>query len=239
MKAYLALIDLVLLITVSANGVAHALSYPPGQVGQDISWPNCDHLKFTPAPFGIVGVNGGLSFYPNNCIGEEASIYKSNLSLYVNTGYPGLPYTTKYAFSPKSCSLSDNVCLAYNYGYNAGKYAVDYSLDHEVVSNNWWLDVEVVNSWTINSRVNISSLAGEQAAIEQSLKPNFVGYYSYPTQWSALTNNWKNGQPTWLATDSNYKKAAVKECGSNSFNGGKIVLTQYIGSLDLDLACSL
>lgn len=237
MKSLLASFALVFLISISITGIAQALSYPSGEVGQDISWPNCGNLKFAPASFGIVGVTGGLSFHPNQCVGEEASLYKSNLSLYVNTGYPGLPYTEKYSSYPYDCSSSDMNCLAYDYGYNAGKYATTYALSHGVVSNSWWLDVETVNSWSNSTSVNISSLQGEYTAIKNSLSPNIIGYYSYPAEWTTLTNNWNNGNPSWVATDSNYKSVAIKQCQGNDFTGGDTELTQYIGKLDLDLAC--
>lgn len=227
----------LLFVLISTTGFAQALAYPVGGVGQDISWPNCNNLNFTRASFGIVGVNGGLSLRSNYCIGEEASLYKSNLSLYVNTGYPGLPLALKFQNDPKQCATNDNVCLAYNYGYNAGKYAVNYSLSEGVVSNNWWLDVETVNSWDTNPMVNIASLSGEATAIRSSVEPNLIGYYTYPSEWGVLTNNWINGYPNWVATDSNYKAVAIKQCTGYGFNGGHTFLTQYIGKLDLDLAC--
>lgn len=237
MKSLLALFALVFLISISITAVAQALSYPSGEVGQDISWPNCGNLKFEPASFGIVGVTGGLSFHPNQCVGEEAGLYKSNLSLYVNTGYPGLPYAQKYSSYPYDCSMNDMNCLAYDYGYNAGKYATTYALSHGAVSNNWWLDVETVNSWSYNTGVNISSLEGEYAAIKNSASPSTIGYYSYPAEWESLTNNWSNGNPSWVATDSNYKSVAVSQCHGDSFTGGQTELAQYISKLDLDLAC--
>jgi hypothetical protein len=214
-----------------------ALSYPQKTVGQDISWPNCNNLNFNASSFGIVGVNGGLSFRANPCLGSEATLYRQNLSLYLNTGFPGSPYDLKYQSSPLNCAVTDNNCLAYNYGYNAGKYATNYALSRGVVSNNWWLDVETVNSWSTSPSNNTYSLIGEATAINESLKPNLIGYYSTPYQWQVLTAGWQNNAPIWYATNSNHKTDAEKQCSGINFNGGKIKLTQYISSLDLDLAC--
>jgi hypothetical protein len=230
-------VSIIILSLFVSTGVAGALSYPSGQVGQDVSWPNCNNLKFSPAIFGVVGVNGGLSFHPNNCVGEEASLYKNNLSLYVNTGYPGLPLALKFQHYPKDCSDSNLSCLAYNYGYNAGLYSVNYSLDHGVVSNNWWLDVELINSWDTNSYLNRMSLSGETNAIESTLKPDTIGIYSTPTQWSIITNKWKDGSSDWLATGSNFKSVAASGCKTAGFSGGKTILVQFIENVDSDLAC--
>lgn len=230
----LGLIFLALLLSISS---VNGLAYPNNVVGQDISWPNCNHLKFDPTAFGIVGVNGGLDFHPNPCLGGEAALYKNNLSLYLNTGFPGEPYDLKYQFWPLNCSLNDVSCMAYNYGYNAGKYASNYALSRGIVSNNWWLDVEVVNSWLTNTSYNRSSLIGEVDAINQSVKPDFIGFYTYPSEWVTITGKWQNKLPNWVATDSNYKKVAENQCDGYGFNGGKTLLTQYVGKLDLDLAC--
>jgi hypothetical protein len=228
---------LVFLVLVGSSGQVSGLSYPKSFVGQDISWPNCHNLKFAPSWFGIVGVNGGLNFHVNPCLGSEASLYRNNLSLYVNTGFPGMPYDLKYQTSPLDCARSDSYCLAYNYGYNAGKYAANYALSRGVVSNNWWLDVETINSWSGDYLVNKASLIGEVNAINGSVKPTLIGYYSYPTQWTDVTGGWQNGYPSWLATNSNFKTVAENECSEYSFNSGSVFMTQYIGKIDFDLAC--
>lgn len=236
-RAYVSFFVTVIFLLLGLSSSALALSYPKNSTGEDISWPNCNNLNFKPSVFGIVGVNGGLSLRPNKCIGDEASLYKQSLSLYVNTGFPGSPYDIKYANYPKNCSLNDVSCLAYNYGYNSGKYATNYALSSGVVANNWWLDVETINSWTTNSSINKSSLQGEVDAIRQSVNPSTLGFYSFPPEWVSLTGNWRPGSPNWVATNSNYKSVAVSQCKDYNFTGGLTFLAQYIGSLDFDLTC--
>lgn len=216
---------------------AYALSYPKNTIGQDVSWPNCNNLKFTPAVFGIVGVNGGLSFHANPCISQESVLYRQNLSLYVNTGFPGYPRDQLFINSPLECTSTDLPCLSYNYGYNAGKFATNYALTRGIVSNNWWLDVETVNSWTNDPYVNYMSLVGESDAITESVKPTLIGYYTYPPEWKILTNGWQNKLPNWVASNSNFKNVAAKQCSGYNFTGGQTLLTQYIGNVDLDIAC--
>lgn len=205
MKFRMIYIPIVFLILFESVGSTSALSYPKGSVGQDISWPNCNSLGFKPTSFGIVGVNGGLSFHSNNCIGEEAALYRQNLSLYVNTGFPGSPRDQLFKSWPLNCSSNDEQCLAYNYGFNAGRYSVNYALEHGVVSNNWWLDVETINSWSSSASINDMSLTGEVNSIADSLNPSVIGFYSYPPEWKLLTGNSQNYLPNWVASNSNFR----------------------------------
>ena len=105
--------------TALAQGV-----YTSGTVGNDVSWPNCNAKPPVNAAFGIVGVTGGLNFSQNPCLAKQAQWF-SNLSLYTNTGYPGSYRGLDYQNYPNVCSASDLNCLAYNYGYNAGLYAIN------------------------------------------------------------------------------------------------------------------
>src|SRR5208282_6429264 len=100
-----------------------------------------------------VGANGGLDFRSNPCLKSEASRV-FNLALYANTGYPGHSYGLKYIDTPKRCNANDNLCLAYNYGFNAGKYTVLYADSQDVHATSWWLDVENDNSWDTNTSYN-------------------------------------------------------------------------------------
>src|ERR1035438_4656375 len=112
MKSYICSLGVTLLLLFSLVNSASALSYEQGSVGQDISWPNCNSLGFSQSNFGIVGVNGGLSFLPNPRIGKESTLYRQNLSLYINTGFPGAPYDLKYQSWPLNCVITDTNCLA-------------------------------------------------------------------------------------------------------------------------------
>src|SRR5688572_20540321 len=58
--------------------------YPSGQVGTDVSFPNCSATNPN-SPYGIVGVNGGRPYEPNPCLAKQAGWYPQHLSLYVNT----------------------------------------------------------------------------------------------------------------------------------------------------------
>jgi hypothetical protein len=217
--------------------VVHAQSYyPVNEVGHDVSWPNCQVSAPKDKTFGIVGITGGLVFRPNPCLFEEAHWFQ-NLSLYLNTGYVGKTGAEKYATSPRNCSSSDEACLAYNFGYNAAAYALNYAASQYVHTNVWWLDVETDNSWSTNTDFNRASLQGMIGAITQYTILPTIGFYSYPGQWDSITNSWKNGYPNWAATGSSDFKQAVSYCQGQDFNGGRTWLTQYTTRLDNDYAC--
>lgn len=216
--------------SVSAQGI-----YQSGTNGVDVSYPNCT-AKIPATAFGIVGVTGGLGFHPNDCLAKEAANF-GNLSLYVNTGYPGQSYGLNYQNSPRACGATDLNCLAYNYGYNAGLYAINYAKSQNAWSTTWWLDVETANSWTSDYAQNIQSLQGETDALKAA-GATTVGVYSTTAQWGSITGGWKNGFPNWGATTWNTAKQAKTYCTGHEFTGGPTYLIQYKGrTLDQDYAC--
>ena len=227
----------MILVAGCASLPVYALgSYSAQKVGHDVSWPNCRAVPPRDNQFGIVGVTGGLVFRPNPCLFEESHWF-NDLSLYMNTGYAGKDRAAPYAHYPRLCNDSDEACLAYNFGYNAGVYALNYAASQYVHSNRWWLDVETENSWSDNSAYNRASLNGMVDAIRQHTLLPTIGYYSYPGQWSTITGAWQNGYPNWAATgDDDYGKA-VAFCQGQAFTGGPTWLTQYTTRLDNDYVC--
>ncbi len=216
--------------SVSAYGV-----YKSGTVGNDVSYPNCNVKAPKSAAFGIVGVTGGLNFSQNSCLVKQAGWF-GNKTLYVNTGYPGQSYGLKYQNSPRACDSADLNCLAYNYGYNAGLYAINYSTSQGVTSSTWWLDVETMNTWTNEYQQNRQSLQGEIDALKQYGVAT-LGVYSTTAQWGSITNSWQIQLPNWGATTWQTAKQASKYCSGHDFTGGGTWLLQFKGSLDQDYAC--
>lgn len=226
-----------LLTVVFATGVAAAQGqYLSGSTGVDVSWPNCS-ASIPKVSFGIVGVNGGKGFSQNPCLKAQASHF-NNLSLYVNTGYPGQSYGINYQNAPKTCVATDLNCLAYNYGYNAGQYAFNYAQSTGVYSNTWWLDVETMNTWISDTAQNQNSLQGETDALKDAGVVT-VGVYSTTAQWGTITGGWQNGLPSWGATTWTTAKQAAKYCTGHEFTGGPSYLMQYTPkrSLDQNVAC--
>ncbi len=229
------------LVTVLSVSLVSPLTYAlpsaqRGSVGYDVSWPNC-HATPPKNTWGIIGVTGGLDFTPNPCAYNE-SVWFNSYGLYMNTGYPGPVKAAKYANFPKICKPSNNVCLAYNYGYNAAKYALNYASLQDVHANSWWLDVETVNSWSDSIHENRAVLQGMEDLIKASTLLSTVGFYSTTFQWQTITGGWNNPSNNWVATGGNDLTLAKKSCVGNNFTNGRTILTQYTSGLDKDYVCS-
>ncbi len=114
--------------------------------GYDISYPQCGHAFPTNVLFGIVGVNKGIVYSPNPCLGangtdpSELAWAETNAptgehaQLYANTADPG-PAISSYwpdgSTAPEPCNtegsdvLADRDTIACNYDY--GWYAAEDS----------------------------------------------------------------------------------------------------------------
>ncbi len=208
--------------------------YPSGSTGYDVSWPNCTAKAPAHPTFGIVGVSDGTGYSQNPCLAKEAAWF-SNLSLYVNTGwYDQSSYVNPS--SPQVCATGDNNCLAYNYGYNAGLYALSYASSQNIHANTWWLDVETGNTWNTDTTQNRNSLQGEYDALMAN-GVTTVGVYSTTYQWDTITGTWLNSWPNWGATTVRTASKAATFCSGHQFTGGPTYLIQFSGSLDQDYAC--
>jgi hypothetical protein len=220
-----------------AAGLAVAQGqYTSGTTGVDVSYPNCSATLPVTA-FRIVGVSDGLGYSTNPCIATEAA-GGGNLALYVNTGWNSASSHIN-ATSPKVCVAGDNNCLAYNYGYNAGLYALAAANLAGVHAATWWLDVETANTWNTNVVQNQSSLQGEHDALLANAVTT-VGVYSTTAQWQTITGSWINGWPGWGATTWTSAKQAQTYCTGHQFTGGPSYLMQYkarTSKLEQDVAC--
>lgn len=238
MKKLVLSIGTVLTTLTYMTGMAAAQGqYVSGSTGVDIGWPNCS-VTVPAESFGIVGVSDGTGYSTNPCLAQEAKDFPLNLSLYVNTGwYNRSSYINPT--SPKVCASGDSNCLAYNYGYNAGLYALNAAKTAGVSSTTWWLDVETANTWNANVTQNQNSLQGEYDALLAN-GVTTVGVYSTSAQWKTITGSWQNNWPSWGATTWTTSSQAQKYCTGHQFTGGPSYLMQYTphhAKLDQDIAC--
>jgi hypothetical protein len=209
-------------------------TYPSGSTGYDVSWPNCSATAPTHPAFGIVGVTDGTGYSQSPCLAKQAAWF-TNLSLYVNTGW----YNQSSHINPNSprvCASGDENCLAYNYGYNAGLYALNYANSQNFRASVWWLDVETGNTWNSDTTQNRNSLQGEYDALLAN-GVTTVGVYSTTYQWDTITGTWLNTWPNWGATTVRSAGKAATFCKGHQFTGGPTYLIQFSGSLDKDYAC--
>lgn len=229
-----ALLVSVIALANPVEAAAATSTYPSGSTGYDVSWPNCTAKAPAHPVFGIVGVSDGTGYSQNPCLANEASWFTTP-SLYVNTGWYNQSSHIN-PFSPKVCASGDNNCLAYNYGYNAGLYALSYASSQNVHSSVWWLDVETSNTWNSDTIQNRNSLQGEYDALAANGVTE-IGVYSTTYQWDTVTGTWLNGWPSWGATTVRTASKAATFCSGHQFTGGPTYLIQYVGTLDLDYAC--
>jgi len=235
---------LISLITLFAPAGAEALSVRPmqtipGTTGNDVSWPNCREVKAVTGQFGVVGINGGKVFTGNPCLREEAGWFpNSTLAVYANTANWGLPRGHNYVNFPLHCRADDEMCVSYDFGYSAGKYAVTYASSQGIHSEQWWLDVETENSWTSSLSANREALQGIVDAVRRYTVFASIGFYATRTQWQEIVGDWQPDDAAWLATASDNAATAATFCTYPSFTGGPIVMTQYTQTLDLDRSCS-
>ena len=236
-RAYQALISaLGLLLLVELLLFAHSPVYNT-QIAFDVSWPNCQTSLTYNSQYGLVGVNAGLAFTTNPCMHQEASHFE-RYSLYLNTGYPGVSVAARHLIQPVTCQLSDNPCIAYDYGYQAAVFAIRTAALQGLHTNQWWLDVENANSWSDDTSLNRASLEGMVQAIKDTTLFSNIGYYSYPGQWDLLTGSWDAKLPAWIATGTTAANTAQQACDTVAFDKGEVVLGQYTEELDQNKLCS-
>jgi hypothetical protein len=229
--------------------------------GYDVSYPQCGASLPAPAGASIVGVNNGIVFSSNPCLGQQSGWGLGHgLQFYANTADPGPAYSSHWPSgqtSPQNCAAADpnSTACSFDYGYNAAQDSFQRAVTGQTnpsvnpAAAAWWLDVETGNSWqTLESAYgqtatydanDASALHGEVAGL-QSEGVTSVGFYSTGYQWTQITGGTGStfaADPAWLAGYSS-EPAAQAACGASGFTGGRVAYTQYpSGSFDADYPC--
>ncbi len=264
------------LLAVLVGLLASAAPAIPGHaasVARDISFPQCGGTMPTASSsrFAVIGANNGSTFTTNPCLADELRWAKSlpeAPGFYANTGDPGPARARSWPVgqvSPRVCGSWDpnSPNCSFDYGYNAGQQSFSAAVDaaqrvHHVsrenargrVANvNWWLDVEILNTWqslvghpTARAQQNdAAAIAGEVNALWNE-GVETVGIYSTGYQWDTITGTPRGtfrANPVWLAGFDTHADA-VNGCGLRSFTGAPVMLTQYLGSdgFDSDVTCT-
>jgi hypothetical protein len=222
----------------------------PASIGYDISYPQCGGSFPANPAFGIVGVNRGIVFSANPCLGagdgpSELAWAGLQAGFYANTGNPGPELSSHWPVgqtSPRSCLAAepDTADCAYDYGWNAAADAYATAVQAFVslgwadpgdtrtpVAGSWWLDVETANSWRTDTSLNVAALQGA-ADYLGSVEVASIGFYSTPTMWSQVTGGTEAfaGYRSWVA-GARTLQAAKKKCVGAGFTGGGVQLSQY------------
>lgn len=234
---------------------------PPTPIGYDVSYPQCSTTLPTNVAFGIVGVNQGIVFRANPCLGagtqsSQLNWAGMNAELYANTGNPGPQLSSRWPTGqsvPRVCDAAnpDTADCAFDYGWNAAADSYRTAVDAYIslgwanqgatrtpVANHWWLDVETANSWRDDTALNVAALQGAVAYLE-TVNAASVGFYSAPRMWSQITGNTGafSSYPSWVAGASNLQ-GAKRNCIGSGFTTGRVALSQYFsGGFDADNRC--
>lgn len=233
----------------------------PTLIGYDVSYPQCPRPLPKNVAFGVVGVNQGIVFSANPCLGKgdrpsQLAWAGIDAELYANTGNPGPGLSAHWPSGqtqPRRCETSnpDTADCAFDYGWNAAQDAYATALDAYIslgladaqatrtpVANRWWLDVETANSWRDDTSLNVASLQGAVAYLE-SVDVASVGFYSAPRMWSRITGDTTAfiSHRSWVAGASTLA-GALQSCAGAGFTQGGVELSQYFsGRFDADHSC--
>lgn len=193
--------------------------YPAGQVGYDISYPQCTSSYPTGA-FGIVGVNQGYPFtYYNPCFVSEWTAAQATAmgyaSVYINTGYDPSYTKVDANHSTQDCvnragsvSGSSSQQRAWAVGCSEAERSVAYascgsnvpgSCSSVISPAGWWLDVETANSWCGRPGTHCKDLTLNRYTLQGIVdtlqtgaqNPNGapVGVYSTPSAWTTVVGS--------------------------------------------------
>lgn len=232
--------------------------------GSDISWPQCGKSYPSGVAFGIVGVDHGRPFDPDNQYGPNpclASEYQwavkktARADLYINTGYDPSYYTNHLV---PQCDSQSKTMLSldqahqqawevgcatawFNYYYVTGTGANSYGYAQQGINfqGMWWLDVETGNSWSSSDlTLNAETLQGTVDELT-ALSSLPVGAYSTSYQWGQIAGSTPvNGMTAiWIATGQRSSRNVTRYC-TNAFDGFTTGwLVQWVGRVDYDVAC--
>jgi len=173
------------------------------------------------------------------------------LTLLLQDEHGGLEYA--YHGPAGDCTSTDYLCQSYNWGYNAAYADVAYADSEGATSRQWWLDIELptstsidpsgadcyqANFWVCDPKLNSTAILGAVTALREQGKE--VGVYSTQTQWQAITGGLPLGVPIWIA---GFDNVAATYCdpanaGTYWFAAGYPALVQSLpATFDPDTSC--
>lgn len=225
----------------------------------DVSYTQCGGALPSGGNLGVVGVNDGLPWSSNPCLGSEylwAAQRPQGAQFYMNTANPETAssyWTARAGSGPRACGVNDlsnpaSTGCAYNYGWNSAADAVSRAAaatsTATASSRAWWLDVETGNSWNGTSAANAADVQGSIDYLQGIGAPS-VGVYSTTYQWGQITGGYQllasasHPQPVdWVAGASSARVASNMCASSYSFSGGRVTMSQFpSGGFDADYIC--
>lgn len=247
------LIALLLPLLLLAGGTASGAT---GEVGHDVSWPQCGGSLPKARYFAVVGVTHSLPFTPNECLASEVAwaATTGDWALYANTANPGHTDPNWPAAGTGACadaSVDTDTGCAYEYGAASAAFALDHAstslsgTGRDPTAVTWWLDVETYGDpWVGSDVVNTAVLQGFADGLTRRGVPE-VGVYSTGYQWGVITGGYHRTNatgyrrawrfspfgaledgPTWYGNVQGID-IAKQRCAEQSFTGGERLLAQF------------
>ena len=224
-----------------------------GNVGFDVSWPQCDEALPADAAFGIVGLNKYIGDDFNPCFGQEMKWAKKlpgengvpGFSVYVHVGNPARqakhwPTSGETPFG--ACSGAVDQACSYEYGEALAEGDLRVLRGNNVGHVPIYEDVELGYSWqpVAHAADNVATMAGMAAAFEHA--GDRVGIYSNAASWEAIAGSETDPRlqhlQVWVLGAHNWAEAAAN-CRLASF-AGPVILAQEAGDgfpIDEDRLC--
>ena len=218
--------------------LAHLVEHNPyrsGQVGFDISYPNCAAQPPDTQSFAVIGLNGGRPFTTNPCFAGEWAAAGPPRSVYINTAYsPTLArhITPDCADAANAKGFRPSAQRAYAVGCSEAAAALEQlgGTTAEAV----WLDIEPGNSWSPRRILNAAAIKGLlEHLLTMSPRP-IVGIYSNQAYWQQIVGRWTSLRvPEWIATGAPDPPGCP-----TGFAAGPVWIAQTTdGLLDRDTVC--
>jgi hypothetical protein len=227
-----------------------------GQIGVDVSHPQCGRPLPPGQAFALVGVNGGTTTTTNPCLASQlgwgqqstGGTAHDDVQLYVNTADPG-PVAASWPRSGRNrygeCDGSGSTPCAYQYGWDRAHDDATNRGIRRPETYMWWLDVEVANTWdhTVGGPArNVAVLEG-MTEYFASIGVRGVGLYSTRAQWTEIVadavgaTSSLNGLSNWRPAGSTLDEARAV-CGVAPLTrGGRVEITQFTSDYDYNHSC--
>lgn len=235
-----------------------------GELGYDVSHPQCEDELPEEADFVVVGVNGGLATRPNRCLVQQLEwaddVTDSDggqpaVQVYLNTANPGelrrlvTTWPTDGVTPYGECTGDNSTACSYAYGQARAEFSVEEffapaaraaGLDDDPAEVHWWLDVETMNTWQSGSEQardrNRAALEGMADHLD-SLDAQ-VGLYSTGYQWRQIVGEVERSSPLYSLDSwlagARNRYDAARRCADEPLTAGGSVLMVQYVDDDLD-----
>jgi hypothetical protein len=241
----------------SADAAPVAVAPVPGQVGNDISWPQCPVAQGgfgLPAPrpqaqFVVIGLTRGAGFTRNPCLADQvAQAVARGLPA---QGYlvPTYPTTAQLSASGAAGPWASTTAAGrlLNAGYAEAADALAGAAAVSFQPPMVWVDVEKrkTSPWPAGSA---PATTGNRLVVLGALRRLDeagvrAGVYSTSSHWAEITGGWRAPRlPVWATAGPSDQAGAQARCAGAGWGGGPVHLAQWWDpvphpSYDDDVTC--